>query len=299
MRLGWVLPCATLFGACKPSFGEDPALVSAPRVLAVKSDPAEAKPGAEVTFTALVAAPPDASNLPTPTWHFCDAPRPVTENNVVSAACLDEASLLAAGAGTTITSALPANACSLFGPDTPPGGFRPRDPDATGGYFQPLRVDLGGADPIFHLARVSCSLADASADTATAFAAQYAPNQNPNLLPLVARMADRTLEFSAIPRGARVELEASWNAEDAESYAYFDPASQTITTRREAMNVAFYVSAGKLDSESSGRAEDDLALTADDIWTAPDAAQSARLWLVLRDSRGGSDFASYNLHIGP
>ena len=61
------------------------------------------------------------------------------------------------------------------------------------------------------------------------------------------------------------------------------------------MRVAWYVSAGQLDTESTGRAEDDLALSTSNRWLAPSNAGAAKLWIALRDSRGGVDFAAYDL----
>ncbi len=288
-----------LFVACTPKFSENDSLVSSARVLAVKSEPAEAKPGTSLMLTAFLAVPPDLTSTPEPRWDFCIAPKPIVENNVVSTACLDTASLVPAGVGLSITASAPSDACTLFGPDTPAGGYRPRDPDATGGYFQPLRLDLRDADPTFHLERVLCNLEDAPADIATAFGLAYLPNQNPHLAPLVATLGAQSVNFSAVPSGARLALQASWSASDAESYAYFDPATQVISTRREAMSVAWYASTGQFDTESTGRAEDDLALDTVNTWTAPSNAGPARLWIVLRDSRGGVDFATYDVTLLP
>jgi hypothetical protein len=103
--------------------------------------------------------------------------------------------------------------------------------------------------------------------------------------------------LTAIPAGARVTLEASWPASSAETFAYYDPVSQTVTTQREAMQVAWYSSDGALDTESTGRAPDDMATTSDDGFDAPGAAETVHVWVVLRDSRGGVDFAEVDLAI--
>lgn len=286
-----------LIGACRPDFNEDEALLSTARVLAVKSEPAEVKPGTSASFTAFVAVPPSFASGPSPVWSYCTLPKPPTEDNVVSSACLDAASLLPVGEGSTISARTPSDACTLFGPNAAASGFRPRDPDATGGYFQPLRVDLKGADPTFHLERVLCGLADASADIATEFGHEYVPNANPHLAPVGATISGEGADFAHIAAGAQLEIVASWPAADAESYAYFDRAAQTITTRREAMRVAWHVSAGKLDTESTGCAEDDPTPSSSNIWTAPSTPGNVKLWVVLRDSRGGSDFAAYDLKV--
>ncbi len=285
-------------GACKPDLGPGDSFVGAPRVLAIKSDPAEAKPGTTVTLTAFVATP-DGTRTDAPlAWSFCTAPKPLTVDNVVSTACTsDPASLAPIADGPAVYASVPGDACRLFGPDTPPGNFRPRDPDVTGGYYQPVRADLAGADATFDLLRVTCDLANATADQAAAFAKAYVPNANPHLGPLGATIGGAGLSQAGVPAGARVDLVASWNASDAETYAWLDPASQTVTTKRESMRVAWYASAGAFDSESTGRAEDDLATTTPNGWTAPAEAGTAHLWIVLRDSRGGVDFAGYDLAV--
>jgi hypothetical protein len=299
MKRHLFLGSTALLAACAPSFSENDSLVSSVRILAVKSEPAEAKPGTPLALTAFLAVPPGVASPADPRWSFCVAPKPVTENNVVSAACLASASLVPAGEGVSVQAATPADACTLFGPNTPAGGYRPRDPDATGGYFQPLRVDLPSADPTFHLERVLCNLAAAPADVAAAFGLAYVPNQNPQLAPVSVTLGGQGVGFDEIPNGASVGLRASWSASDAESYAYFDPVAQAISTRREAMSVAWYVSGGKLDTESTGRAQDDLALDSENTWAAPSNAGPAKLWVVLRDSRGGVDFATYDVTILP
>jgi hypothetical protein len=122
---------------------------------------------------------------------------------------------------------------------------------------------------------------------------------DPTLTPLVATVRGQAVSLDRISKGAVVELQVSWFAADAETYAYFDRSTQSVTTRREAMRVAWYTSGGKLDAESTGRAEDDFAVGTNNVWTAPNSAARAKLWIVLRDSRGGTDFAAYDLLVMP
>ncbi len=290
---------ALVFAAttCVPPLGPSDSLVTSTRILAVRADPAEARPGTRVTFTSLVAAPGGTVTGARIGWSFCTAPKPLAEDNVVSNACLGASALIAAGSGPATTAATPTDGCSVFGPATPSASFRPRDPDGTGGYYQPLRADLAGADTAFELARIRCDLADADANAASAFAAAYRPNQNPRLLPLTATLDRAPVALTAIPSGARIVLEASWPAASAETFAYFDPASQTVTSQRESMQVAWYASSGALDTASTGRASNDPETTTDDGWNAPGAAGTVHLWIVLRDSRGGVDFAEYDLEV--
>lgn len=281
--------------SCVPTLSGSDSLITGTRILAIKAEPAEAAPGAKVTFTPLVVGPDGTMSAAPMTWDFCTAQKPITDDNVVSNACLGSGALVAAGAGPTATANTPAKGCSLFGPDTASTGFRPRDPDSTGGFYQPLRAALPGAPDAFALARIHCDLPNASASAAAAFSKAYKLNQNPKLQPLTATVNGASVALGSIPAGARVTLEASWPASSAETFAYFDPSSQTVTTQREAMQVAWYASDGSFDTESTGRASGDMATTSDDAWQAPDAAQTTHVWTVLRDSRGGIDFASYDL----
>jgi hypothetical protein len=271
-------------GGCRPDFGERASLVTAARVLAVRAEPAEAPPGAAVVVTPLVASPDGTLAAPDVGWAFCAAPKPLGENDVVAQDCLAGA-VRAVGEGPTAAATMPPDACVLFGPEPPPGA-RPRDADVTGGYYQPLRAELG-AEPSIALLRVVCNLGNASADVAADFKARYRANQNPRLIIDVP---------SAVAPGARVTFHASWRPEDAEAYVAFDAAAQTVAARREAMRVSWFVSAGALDADRTGRDESDPATTTDDGWIAPSAGV-VHVWIVLRDSRGGVDFASADVTV--
>jgi hypothetical protein len=289
---------------CIPSLGPGDSLVTSPRILAVRAVPAEAVPGTKVTFTALVAGPGGTQDAGV-AWSFCTAPKPITQDNVVSNACVlggdglgDAAALATVGVGTSVIAKTPSKGCSIFGPDVGSMGLRPRDPDTTGGYYQPLLATLPGASvtgSAIELARIHCDLANASGDTVTQFAKAYHDNQNPTLLPVTATLGGGAVPLTAIPGSAHVVLRASWPAASAETFAYYDPASQTVGSQREAMQVAWYSSAGTLDTESTGRAGDDPATTSDDGWTAPAQPGTVHLWIVLRDSRGGVEYASEDL----
>ncbi len=93
-------------------------------MLAILTEPAEAKPGEAVTYRSLVASP-DGTVDAVPSWAFCTAPKPPTEDNAVSTQCADGAALEPIGQYPTVSSAIPADACTRFGPEVPPGDFRP------------------------------------------------------------------------------------------------------------------------------------------------------------------------------
>jgi hypothetical protein len=146
---------------------------------------------------------------------------------------------------------------------------------------------------------VLCNLAEAPTDIAAQYARDYALNTNPHLLPIVAQIDGAIVSLDAVPTGATVRFAVSWLAADAERYVYFDRATQTLGPRRESMRVAWYATAGEFETQSTGRGEDDSASETENDWIAPHSAGQAQLWIVLRDSRGGSDFAAYTVQIAP
>ena len=264
-----------LLAACDSALDQRLAIVDEPRLLAVIADPAEAKPGATQTYSALIASA-GGPVADAPTWDYCLAPKPPTEDNVVSQDCLGDTMLAALGTGAMETGTLPSDGCLRFGPDTPPGGFRPRDPDPTGGFYQPVRATLGDVVG-FGLPRITCNLAAAPSQAAHDYLTMYQANTNPTLLPLA--LADA-------PANSDVALTAAWPAGAAESYLYFDPQAQVLVTRRESMRVSWYATGGSLPVDASAVGEDDLSTSVSTTWHTPGPG-TAWLWFVLRDSRGG------------
>jgi hypothetical protein len=261
--------------ACDPALDQRLALVDAPRVLAVIAEPAEAAPGDEVTYTAVIASAEGPRAL-APRWAFCTTPKPPTEDNVVAPGCIAGEDLVELGTQSTVTGTLPDDACIRFGPDVPPGGYRPRDPDPTGGYYQPVRVEVAG-DVAIGASRITCNLAGAPLDVARRFVDEYVANENPVLEPLV---------LERVPAHTDVTLTARWPASSAETYLYYDRETRQLVTRREALRVSWYATSGELGVDASAVGEDDPATSVATTWRTPGPG-TAWLWLVLRDSRGG------------
>jgi hypothetical protein len=303
MRRSAIMALFTLAG-CQPELGHPASLVEGERVLGVRADPAEAGPSDAVTYTSLVASPGGPVASPALVWSLCKLRKPVDENTPVSQACLTDA-LTAAGRGDSVTIPMPSTACVNFGPLAPPsktGTLRPTDPDATGGYYQPLRLDLEteqGTSQTIVRERVRCDLAGASLVLSQAFRARYTANRNPVLAPIGAFIDEVPVALDAIPVGSPVVLRAAWSDDSPEIYPVFDPMSQTFSDRREALWVLWYATAGRFDDSTTGRSEDDPVLSSDNLWRAPDEAGNYYLWLVLHDSRGGTDFATYVVTVAP
>jgi hypothetical protein len=81
----------------------------------------------------------------------------------------------------------------------------------------------------------------------------------------------------------------------AENYVYFDLVTRTLLDKRESMRVSWYANGGSFQDDRTGRAEDDVGTTTDNIWTAPIRAGVVTIWAVLRDSRGGLAWRSYRI----
>jgi hypothetical protein len=320
-----ILVAALAVGACVPTLPDDTSLIDAPRLIAVRAEPAEAAPGAPVTLRGLWANPDGVSGNAPLDWAFCTARKPFTEPGNVDPGCLVDASpdLIAIGGGATANGALPADGCRLFGPDRPtpiagePAG-RPADPDGTGGYYQPVRVRVEGAPVEFALAqvRIRCGLPTATPDQAAAYALRARPNTNPAIAgvailgeggpeALTPLEADPSA-VAVVAAGAPIVLRAAWptcGADEqacagAEAYVWFDPDARALVTRREAMRVSWFATAGAWDVARTGRAEAEADQpSADNTWTAP-ASGEAVLWIVVRDDRGGATWASYRVRTG-
>jgi len=261
---------------CDSRLDQRLAIIDQPRVLAVIADPAEARPGAEVRYTAVIASP-DGPVAAAPRWSFCIAPKPPTEDNAVSDGCLDDAHLVALGTQPAVTAALPADGCLNFGPETPPGNFRPRDADATGGYYQPIRLDADGL-LAFGLSRITCKLATAPSAVAHDYDLSYVANKSPMLDPPA---------LPSVAAQTYVMLTASWPPEAVETYLYYEPLSQTLVVGREAMRLSWFATGGTLAVDASAVDEAGSATSVSTTWHTP-AAGTAYVWLVLRDSAAAS-----------
>jgi hypothetical protein len=290
-----VLFCA----ACKPDFGTPLSLLSAPRILAVRGQPAEAPPGATLQLDALVAGPDGPQAMPSLDWSVCHAQTPLTASGVVSPACLSirDVDYLIYGK-PSVSTTMPMDACQLFGPDLPPQTAdmtvgRATDPDATGGYYQPFRADLGDAFSVA-LERLRCNLRGASMDAAQQFHDRYHDNQNPTLVGVTG-----SLSLDAVPAGATVTLTAAWTADSPEVYPVLDLATQTLVDHRESMRVSWYATAGAFTDERTGRDENDPALDTSNTFTAPTTPGTVHVFVVLRDSRGGVAWAYQPLVVVP
>lgn len=216
--------------ACEPTFDDRSSRVLDRRVLAVRADPAQVRPGTELKFSALVVEPNGTLRDFPLDWAFCNAPKPVAETNDVSAACVattrEQLNLL--GSAPTVTGNMPKDACRLFGPDTPPSvsgtpAGRPTDPDSTGSYYQPLRIIAASEpEPIWVMAQAGlvCGLPSATGEQLREFQRRVRDNAHPEITTVLLDADDSTplslddgsRDVTRVKAGARVTLRVTWPA---------------------------------------------------------------------------------------
>lgn len=265
---------AALFAlGCAPSLDGDPARIDAPRVLAIRAEPAEAAPGGQVRLAALIAGASGG-----PRWAWCTTGKPIAESRVAAQGCLEGQAIAAIGEGPSVEAALPANACALFGSEPPPPmgdspPLRPVDPDPSGGWYQPVRATLGEAISVGRV-RLRCALPGAPADVARRFAMEYLPNAHPQ----VTRIGEAVAGASV---GEAIALAIA--VDPPEDYLRFVSADARLETVTETLVTRWYTDGGRI--EGADRAA---------RWTA-DRPGEARVWVVVSDDRGGVGWALWTI----
>jgi hypothetical protein len=330
---------ALIAPACKPDLDETVSVVTQPIVLAVRSEPAESAPLGDVTYTALYVGGSGSVPKPALSWSFCDARNPLANLGPVNTECLQPTGSWfdPIGAGPTASGAVPSDACKNFGPDVPPPVMgqppgRPVDPDATGGYFQPVRLIAPGGAITLAETRLSCGVAGAPPTEQVAFGLRYHLNTNPSVASLsfasdaaaAAPLLTSDRGANAVRAGAHVTFRVAWTpcpAKDvcddgvcgpdetsvscpgdcampkgcagAERFVAFDVETQALVDERESIAVAWFTTAGSFDADRTGRAATDTATTSDNGWQAPSEPEAVHIWVILRDDRGGTGWAEY------
>jgi hypothetical protein len=311
-----LIAVAFVVTGCKPDLGAPISLVTGPRVLAIRGTPPEVAENASVVYDALTVDIGGTVDAPGIRWAQCLVPNPPANGNDVSSGCLqlpDDA-----GPAPTFTATLPANACTLFGPETPPPQkgqppTRPADADTTGGYYQPIRAiwsSDSGDQLSFDLERILCPLANAPTDDAGKYATDYVPNDNPQLADLVLDPAGAaTPIFTAtqtaapspgtVAAGQTVTLQADWSPTSAETFLVWDVVSLSLVMQQESLRLSWYATGGSFAHDATGRSDTETETFTQNSWTAPEAPGPVHLWTVLRDNRGGIDFGFAEIDVTP
>lgn len=222
IKLGCLFP---LLVACAPEFDNRASAVDAPRVLGVQALPAEAAPGASVSYRILVVDQHGNVDDPEVDWSYCTKSKPLNELNDVASECFGEGDFIEPiGSGSDVKGKLPKSGCAQFGPDIPktlpgqPPG-RPTDPDSSGGFYQPVILAVHSDDEsIQSLAetRITCGLANGAGDI-DAYRKATKSNENPKIEAVTAvNLGNAVLSDGAVDGplnvrvGAHVVFSTSW-----------------------------------------------------------------------------------------
>ncbi|MFZ5895398.1 MAG: hypothetical protein ACOY0T_30360 [Myxococcota bacterium] len=221
-----MISLAALAAACVPDFVDDTTHVDAPRIVAIRSEPAEAAEREVVTLRALVVGSEESVPVQ---WSLCVDRKPLSELGPVSPRCLAGPDLdpeIAQSLGQSeaavpaISATLPEIACQLFGPQRPdpkagePAG-RPVDPDSTGGFYQPALAWLAGA-AVLGGVRLTCPLSGATREGLVEFNRRYRRNENPEIHALELVRVDGSVipldaaTATAVRANERVALRVTW-----------------------------------------------------------------------------------------
>lgn len=278
---------------CSATAPENLTRVMQGRVLAVVAEPPEVRPGEAARLRAVLAWPigSTAATFGVDAWHLCSEPRIPGSHGTAPSSCLTTATTPLASDALETTALLPTDACRNFGPDPPPGGFRPQDPDVTGGYYQPIRLDAFG-QYWFHFQRLHCPLGNAPTDAAAEFSSTYAANQNPTPSQLTVNGVEFAFDDALFVRelslaDAPFELSLIWHADPRETYPRFNPASRSVEVARETVSVTWLSNAGEVSFEEPNFvSEPNRQAVA--TWAPGGDVTHAALWSIVRDSRGAA-----------
>ena len=278
---------------CAPSFDEHPYQIADARLIAVIAEPAEVRPGDTVTLSPVVAGR-GTGEL---SFRFCTAQLPLTDPRPASERCFDDPGIALTPHGNAARGSVPTDACARFGPDPAGAKLRPSDADATGGFYQPVVVEGLGTVSLA-LLRIHCPLPDAPADLSNELARRYELNQNPEFGALQQMLSCSPADV-ALHAGAPNELIINWSEASRESYVWLAPGAGALETRHEQLRVSWFVSNGSLASSATGGSETDRATFSSNTFAPDPGVDSAELWLVLQDSRGGNAAKHWRFSVAP
>ncbi len=273
---------------CVPAFEDEPWRIEDMRVLAIVSEPPEARPGEVVQLSALVASP-DGTETLAPVWSVCTRPRTSAERTGVTQPCLRGEALEPVSGSMSVL----ADACARFGPNPPPADGdaqpqRPSDPDSTGGYFLPVRAQVEDGSA-FGAVRIRCDLPGVTRAIFEAFEDRYVANENPSFdarAPLSARV------------GETVELEVTTPASASEPYVRYDSERGVLVEAREWIRVQWFVTEGTLArGEATLEPTDGESPSVTSRWRAPQSAAFVHGWVVVTDARGGSAWEPFTVDV--
>jgi hypothetical protein len=154
---------------------------------------------------------------------------------------------------------------------------------------------------------------------------EYVPNSNPVLsdllfdpggaaVPLYAAGQTAPGAAATVGMNQAVTLRADFGATSAETFLVWNVVTLSLDRQRESLTVSWFATGGSFDHDVTGHAggavtgdagQSDAAAESagetftQNVWHAPETPGPVYLWTVLRDNRGGIDFAAAEIDVAP
>jgi hypothetical protein len=307
--------CAII--ACAPDLTTKASDVVAPRVIGVRADPAEARPGQTVKWTAIVVSPQGFVEEADVRWGMCLAPRGPTDSITVAATCLGRGPKTDAdgnplfvkleNTGVNLSGTVPSDVCKKLGPQLPPVNKdgepqRAPDPDITGGYQMPLRLvlDYGSdvPDVTFYRQRIKCDLANAPAQVARDYAAKYVLNKHPSIETLQIDGTDLPADGAEadVPAGKTYTLKVRWPTDSREEYVRVNPETRSLETRTESIDVTWFTDGGSFAHDRTTPASAKGRSATNALTLEASRKDPVHVWILVHDERGGLAVSTLTLN---
>jgi hypothetical protein len=278
---------------CGPSF--DPiSFVDKLRVLGIKAEPPELKPGESAQLSVLLGSAGLDAGMVDLEWATCLRPPPVGSGTAVNDDCVtnDTAPYLTPiGAGETATVTMP---------NVPPLSLGL--PDATGGLYLPVRLTARAGDAkvtSFYLLRYGFGInPNHNPKLDNVFVATGSPDlgEGPDagdgalmLTPL-----DEKVPFE-VHAGDKIRLRATVTPDSDEMFQELqgDPRDMMFITVTELPRFAWFLTAGEVSEDITGEDKPDTMLDFEKHAPAPDTLID--VYVVVHDDRGGTDWTHRTL----
>lgn len=262
------------------------------RILGAKAEPAEPKPGEEVTFTSLVFTP-EEQELESVIWFAC---LPEEAN---SFGCSIDPSLLEQFENPPDD---PAEQLELFQtlqeagfagvePDFPPTWTTPSD------ALENVSEDqlLEGISAFVNITAIPSDPVDDS-DVEVAFrrvpiSEATHPNQNPSVIDIQIDTVSYAPEETFLAKaGETYEITPILSEDSVEEYEYINPQGE-VEVRQEEPYCTWYLEGGDFDQYFS------LLPYLSVGWTAPPEEHEGTIVVVVRDRRGGMNWRTINVRV--
>jgi hypothetical protein len=104
----------------------------------------------------------------------------------------------------------------------------------------------------------------------------------------------------AVHPGDVVTIQVTFAPGSAEVFPVYNPQTEELDDQTESLHVSWFITGGIFEHDRTGVAAvdaGDIATSTSNQWTAPTQPGTHVLWIVLRDSRGGTDYKSYKIDV--